>query len=108
MNIRIKCQNCAVRASALCSTGSDKAAADLGRAVHRRRVSAGQTVYGGSQRARTYAIIVSGVVKLTYTKPDGRNQIVGLQFPSEIVDRPVTEKATLTAEAEGTVVVQVR
>lgn len=99
MNIRTKCQNCAVRATALCSTASDRAATDLSRSVHRRRVPAGQTVYGGSQRARTYAIIVSGVVKLTYTKPDGRNQIVGLQFPSQFVGRPFSETSTLTAEA---------
>jgi CRP/FNR family transcriptional regulator len=99
MNVRIKCQNCAVRLSALCSTASEKAATELGRAVHRRRVPAGQTIYGGSQRAKTYAIIVSGVVKLTYTKPDGRNQIVGLQFPSQFVGRPYTETSTLMAEA---------
>jgi len=99
MNVRSKCQMCAVRMSALCSAASEKAAGDLARAFHRRRVPAGQIVYGGSQRSQTYSIIVSGVVKLVHAKHDGRNQIVGLQFPSQFVGRPYSESSPLMAEA---------
>lgn len=99
MNVRIKCQNCAVRVSGLCSNISDKAALDLGRAVHRRRIPAGQIVYGGSSKSKTFSIVVSGVVKLVHARPDGRNQIVGLQFPSDFVGRPYSEETNLLAEA---------
>lgn len=72
---------------------------ELGRIVHRRRMPAGQIVYAGTQRAKSFAIIVSGVVKLINVKPDGRNQIVGLQFASEFVGRPYSETTSLIAEA---------
>lgn len=99
MNVRIKCQSCAVRLSGLCSNISERAANDLGRAVHRRRIPEGQIIYGGNPKSNTFAIIVSGVVKLVHAQPDGRNQIVGLQFPSDFVGRPYSDDSNLLAEA---------
>lgn len=99
INVRIKCQSCAVRLSGLCSNISERAAMDLGRAVHRRRIPAGQIIYGGNPKSNTFAIIVAGVVKLVHAQPDGRNQIVGLQFPSDFVGRPYSDETNLMAEA---------
>lgn len=99
VNVRIKCQSCAVRLSGLCSDISERAAVDLGRAVHRRRIPEGQIIYGGNSKNGTYAIIVAGVVKLVHAQPDGRNQIVGLQFPSDFVGRPYSDQSNLLAEA---------
>lgn len=99
INVRSKCQNCAVRMSGLCSNISESAATDLSRSVHRRRMPAGQVLYGGNTKMGTYAIIVSGVVKLVHARPDGRNQIVGLQFPADFVGRPYSEEVNLVAEA---------
>ena len=99
INVRFKCQNCAVRMSGLCSNISESAATDLSRSVHRRRMPAGQVLYGGNTKMGTYAIIVSGVVKLVHARPDGRNQIVGLQFPADFVGRPYSEEVNLVAEA---------
>ena len=79
--------------------GASEAAAALGRAYHRRRVPSGQVIYSNDQKAKTFAIIVSGVVKLTNVSPDGRQQIVGLQFPSDFVGRPFSGKSNLLAEA---------
>lgn len=98
-NVRIKCQSCAVRLSGLCSNVSERAASDLARSVHRRRIPAGQIVYGGPNKTNNYAIIVSGVVKLVHTHSDGREQIVGLQFPSDFVGRPYGGESSLIAEA---------
>ncbi len=97
--VRVKCQQCAVRLSALCSSVSQEAANDLGRAVHRRRVPAGQIVYDGQMKGKSFAIIVSGVVKLINAKPDGRYQIVGLQFASDFLGRPFSTSSNLIAEA---------
>lgn len=99
INVRIKCQSCAVRTSGLCSNISEQAANDLSRSVHRRRMSAAQVLYGGNTKTGTYAVIVSGVVKLVHARADGRNQIVGLQFPGDFVGRPYAEEANLLAEA---------
>lgn len=99
VNARFRCNNCAVRMSGLCSNISEGAATDLSRSVHRRRMPAGQVLYGGNTKTGTYAIIVSGVVKLVHARPDGRNQIVGLQFPADFVGRPYSEAVDLVAEA---------
>jgi CRP/FNR family transcriptional regulator len=99
INVRIKCQSCAVRASGLCSDISERAANELSRSVHRRRMPAGQVLYGGNTRPGSYAVIVSGVVKLVHARADGRNQIVGLQFPADFVGRPYACETSLVAEA---------
>ncbi len=99
MTLRIKCVQCAVRRTAPCSALTAATANELGRIVHRRRVPSGQVLYGGPQRLRSFSIIVQGVVKLVNVHPDGRNQIVGLQFPSEFVGRPYADGAGLMAEA---------
>lgn len=96
---RSRCLSCAVRATALCSAVSADAAADLGRAFHRRRVQAGQVISSGDRRAKMVAIIVSGVVKLTNVRPDGRQQIVGLLFASDFLGRPYVGASNLLAEA---------
>jgi CRP/FNR family transcriptional regulator len=63
------------------------------------RVPEGRVIYGGHHRAKTCSIIVSGVIKLVNTRPDGRHQIVGLQFPSDFVGRPYCDTSNLFAEA---------
>lgn len=99
MTLRIRCQHCAVRSVAPCSALTAGTADELARMVHRRRISAGQVLYGGPNKAKTFAIIIDGVVKLVNVQPDGSNQIVGLQFPGEFVGRPFVEGAPLVAEA---------
>lgn len=99
MTLRSRCQQCAVRCTAPCSALSAGTACELARIVHRRRIPAGQVLYGGPNRAKTFSIIVEGVVKLVNVQPDGGNQIVGLQFPSEFVGRPFVDNAPMVAEA---------
>lgn len=97
--IRSRCETCVVRANSLCSAVSDAAACDLQRIVHRVRVQEGRVIAGGPANTKTFSIIVSGVVKLVSTRPDGQRQIVGLQFPSDFVGRPFGEPSSVAAEA---------
>lgn len=99
MSVRMKCHTCPVRSSAICSAVGVEAARDLGRIVHRMRIPEGRVIYGGNQKARTFGIVISGVVKLVTVKPDGRTQIVGLQFASDFVGRPYVEASAVFAEA---------
>jgi CRP/FNR family transcriptional regulator len=46
-----------------------------------------------------FSNILSGVVKLTKTLSDGREQIVGLQFAPDFLGRPFREESALTAQA---------
>jgi CRP/FNR family transcriptional regulator len=92
-------ERCAVRDRALCSEVSKAAAADLSPIAHHRRLPEGQVVLSEHQGLGWLAIIVSGVIKLVKGQKDGRQQIVGLQFPADFVGRPYAAKHTLIAEA---------
>jgi CRP/FNR family transcriptional regulator len=94
-----KCQNCLVRDRALCSAVGSESFCALERIVQRIRVPEGQVISGGFQRNVAYSIIVAGVVKLVVIGPDGREQIVGLQFPADFVGRPYSEEHTIQAVA---------
>ena len=63
------------------------------------RIPEGRVIYDGDQRQRMFGIVVSGVVKLVNTRPDGRQQIVGLQFPSDFFGRPYSSAPGMFAEA---------
>jgi CRP/FNR family transcriptional regulator len=45
-----------------------------------------------------FAIVVSGVIKLTKSLPDGRQQIVALLFPSDFLGRPFGPASSYIAE----------
>lgn len=86
----------------MCGALREGSATALASITHRMRVSAGRTIYGAAESVRSFAIIISGVVKLVTTKPDGRQQIVGLQFPADFVGRPLADRSSLSAEAATT------
>jgi CRP/FNR family transcriptional regulator len=102
MTIPTRCSACPVRAASLCRTLDDETANALSRVMHRMRIPAGRVIYRADERSDTFSILISGVVKLVITKPDGRQQIVGLQFPSDFVGRPFLETSCLSAEAATT------
>jgi len=99
VTLRIRCLDCAVRRTAPCSAVTSETANELSRMGHRRRIPAGQILYGGLNASKTFSIVVDGVVKLVNVQPDGGNQIVGLQFPSDFVGRPFGEATPMLAEA---------
>ena len=52
---------------------------------------------------KTYANVLSGVVKLTKTSRDGRQQIVGLQFAPDFMGRPYSTNNDTVASASTNV-----
>lgn len=58
-----------------------------------------QLLLGTDERQDTYSNVLSGVVKLTKLMPDGRQQIVGLQFAPDFLGRPFAEESNVIAEA---------
>ncbi|WP_146604820.1 Crp/Fnr family transcriptional regulator, partial [Rhodoplanes roseus] len=51
------------------------------------------------QPTSNYSNVLAGVVKLSKMLPDGRQQIVGLQFAPDFVGRPFSPESSLKAEA---------
>lgn len=99
MSMRRSCAICAVRARALCSKLPKEQLSRLNRIAYQRRYNGGQFIMGAGQRQDWFATVLSGVVKLTKTMADGRHQIVGLLFASDLLGRPFGSGSPYTAEA---------
>jgi CRP/FNR family transcriptional regulator len=58
-----------------------------------------QELVGDAEQVESYSNLLSGVVKLTKTLSDGRQQIVGLQFAPDFLGRPFKAESKINAEA---------
>lgn len=71
----------------------------LAKASVKERVDPGAEIVGDAETVTNYSNILAGVVKLTKSMADGRQQIVGLQFAPDFLGRPFGEESTLNVEA---------
>ena len=97
------CSTCAVRNRAVCGVLSDEEISRLNAIAHFKHFSAGSVILRDHDEPGYFANVVSGVVKLTKTLSDGRQQIVGLQFPSDFLGRPFRSRTPYFAEAASDV-----
>lgn len=97
------CETCLVRNHALCGKFSAAELAAINQIARRRRLTAGQQIALDDEAPEYFGIILSGSVKLTKVLPDGRQQIVGLLFPSDFVGRPFDRQGGCHAEAANDV-----
>ena len=95
----IRCDTCAVRHRAVCGALSRTEIERLNAIAHHRTVSQGQAIVADQDRVVSFANIISGVVKLTKTMSDGRQQIVGLQFASDFIGRPFRDRSAYEVTA---------
>lgn len=93
------CDTCAIRHRAVCGALNKAELADLNRIARRKTVPAGRVIMSDEEPADFFANIVSGLVKLSKTLPDGRQQIVGLLFPTDFLGRAYAENNPYLAEA---------
>lgn len=84
----VECERCSVRTSAICwalDEGDLSRFHDLGRRVQVKR---GQTLAWEGDEAVIVGNVIDGMLKLSAMTGDGREQIVGLVFPSDFIGRP--------------------
>jgi CRP/FNR family transcriptional regulator len=93
------CAACQVRDQALCSSLTDSELASLTAIGRHRHLSRGQTLVWAGEEALVCANLLSGVLKLSATTSDGREQIVGLLYPADFVGRPYAGEAEHTVTA---------
>mgnify|MGYP001552958612 FL=1 len=82
------CTTCVVRNRAICAALSDDEISLLGKMGRHHRLSAGQTLIWEGEEALLVANVIGGVLKLSTSLPDGREQIVGVVYPSDFIGRP--------------------
>ncbi|MFS2111274.1 Crp/Fnr family transcriptional regulator [Sphingomonas sp. Sphisp140] len=97
------CSDCAVRDRALCASLDDVELEVLNTLGQKRRLARGETLQWAGEESLVCGNLVSGVLKLSATTPDGREQVVGLLYPADFVGRPWAGTADFTITALGDV-----
>jgi len=97
------CRSCEARHRGICGALDPNQLVTLSRAANRKEFAAGTELVGDSEEIHNYSNVLSGVVKLTKTMIDGREQIVGLQFAPDFLGRPFHKESHVSAEAASTV-----
>lgn len=97
--IPVLCISCEARHRGICGALEPVQLVELARASTKHVLEEGAELIGDAEPIDTYANILSGVVKLTKSLPDGRQQIVGLQFAPDFLGRPFSEESAIGVEA---------
>jgi CRP/FNR family transcriptional regulator len=93
------CSSCIVRNRAICSSLTPDELALLGKMGRRQKVKAGHTLLWEGDDAPVVANVLEGVLKLVVAASDGREQIVGIVFPSDFIGRPFGKESPYSVTA---------
>ncbi|MGX8009992.1 Crp/Fnr family transcriptional regulator [Mesorhizobium sp. ORM8.1] len=97
--IPVLCQSCEARHRGVCGALDPDQLVGLARTSSKRQIEAGVELVGDAETIGSYSNVLSGVVKLTKSLSDGRQQIVGLQFAPDFLGRPFKAESEINAEA---------
>ncbi len=95
----LRCNQCAIRHHAVCGALNQEELKSLNQISRQQKLKAGQVIISEEEDADFFANVVSGVVKLIKTLPDGRQQIVGLLFAPDFLGRAFGKQQAFYAEA---------
>lgn len=93
------CAACVVRNRAICAGLNAEELAVLGKLGRKQNVARGQTLLWEGGESLLVANVLHGVLKLGVSTPDGREQIVGVVFPSDFVGRPFGKESPYSVTA---------
>jgi len=93
------CASCVVRNRAICASLDAEELALLGKLGRNHRVNAGQTLMWEGDDAPVVANVLDGVLKLVLAAAEGREQIVGIVFPSDFIGRPFGKESPYSVTA---------
>ena len=101
------CDTCVVRNSAICSILDKDEIATLSTMGRRRQLKAGESLAWEGDESVLVANVIEGVLQLTTGTEDGREQVVGIVFPSDFIGRPFgsTTNHSITAITDANVCV---
>ena len=104
------CDLCVVRNRAICSALDGSEIEALNAIGRRRNLKAGESLIWEGEDSVLVANVIEGVLKLSTGTADGREQIVGVVYPSDFIGRPFGGQTShsVTALTEATVCVFAR
>jgi CRP/FNR family transcriptional regulator len=97
--VPVVCRSCEARHGGVCGSMTPQQLTELSKYTTRKMLPPGAEVHGQGEDINAYANILKGVIKLTKMMPDGRQQIVGLQFAPDFLGRPFAKESSLAAES---------
>ncbi|CAN5484040.1 Crp/Fnr family transcriptional regulator [soil metagenome] len=97
--IPVLCASCEARHKGICGALDPDQLVSLAKTSHKANAAPGTELVGDAEDIETFSNVLSGVVKLTKTLSDGRQQIVGLQFAPDFLGRPFKVESDVNAEA---------
>jgi CRP/FNR family transcriptional regulator len=97
--IPVLCASCEARHRGICGALEPDQLVTLAKASYKQKAGGGSELVGDAERVESYSNVLAGVVKLTKTLSDGRQQIVGLQFAPDFLGRPFKSESEINAEA---------
>ncbi len=97
-DVPLLCRSCEARHRGICGVFNAEELTEFARHTRRVNHASGEELIGEAAGIDSYATILRGVVKLTKTLKDGRQQVVGLQLAPDLLGRVFGEESRLTAE----------
>lgn len=93
------CDACTVRNRAICGDLDNEEIIALNAIGQRRHLSAGENLLWEGDDAVVVANVVEGMLKLSTSTADGKEQILGLAFPADFIGRPFGQSTPYSVEA---------
>lgn len=93
------CDTCSIRNRAICADLDDAEIAQLNTIGRRRRLQAGDQLLWEGDEAVLVANVIEGVLKLSTQTEEGKEQILGLAYPSDFLGRPFGDTMPFGVEA---------
>jgi CRP/FNR family transcriptional regulator, anaerobic regulatory protein len=97
------CRECEARHRGICGVLTAAELRTLSRHSTQKVFEKGTTLVSTGEANENYANVLNGVVKLTKTLRDGRQQIVALQFAPDFLGRALAESSPVDAETASSV-----
>lgn len=99
------CQECLVRNRSICASLNDDELSILNQIGRKQNLAAGQTLVWEGDDSVSVANVTEGVLKLSTSLGDGREQIVGIAYVADFIGRPFGNQAneTITAISDAKV-----
>lgn len=97
------CQECTARHKGICGALQPDELIELNKISKQKTFESGLTLVADEEEFPYFANVLQGVVKLSKTLPDGRQQIVGLQFAPDFMGRPFQSESRLSVETASPV-----
>lgn len=82
------CAECSVRETAICQSLSSDSLEELSRKGRHRTIERGEAVLWQGDESVLVGNVIEGVLKLAVSTADGREQTLGIVFPSDFIGRP--------------------